>query len=106
MQHELLQLGYFFFQNSISKSILGVAKHMLKIAICDDDIFIRKELESIIQNYCEYLQYEYDIFPFCDAETLLKTISITPANKYGIYNYAAKSADLCLKYDITWFSLC
>lgn len=48
---------------------------MLKIAICDDDIFIRKELELIIQNYCEYLQYEYDVSSFCDAETLLKTIS-------------------------------
>lgn len=48
---------------------------MLKIAICDDDIVIRKELELIIQDYCEYLQYEYDVSSFCDAETLLKTIS-------------------------------
>lgn len=55
---------------------------MLKIAICDDDALICKELKSIVQSLLESIQYDYKIFSFGDGESLLKNLS--GANSYDI----------------------
>ncbi len=55
---------------------------MLKIAICDDDTLICNELKSIVQALLESIQYEFDIFTFCDGESLIKNIS--ESNSYDI----------------------
>lgn len=48
---------------------------MLRIAICDDDIFICHELRSIIRMICEINEYEYTISVFTDGEFLIKSLS-------------------------------
>ncbi len=63
---------------------------MLKIAICDDEALICKELKSIIQGLLESIQYEYKIFTFGNGESLLKNIS-------GLNNYDIIFLDVRMK---------
>ena len=55
---------------------------MLRIAICDDDIFICHELRAVIRAICEINEYEYTISTFSDGESLIK--SLDEAHRFDI----------------------
>lgn len=61
-------LQFYFFSYII---ILGEGGSMLKIAICDDEISIRKELKALTKAFLNRNDFIYEIYEFDDGDKLL-----------------------------------